>query len=470
MNRVNMEERQMMRRVRKGAAAFLLAGIMVLVTAAGVYAATEPIKSVSIRVSAKLEAGSSLPEIEIGSGSPDDGGVRVSGDNSRYNVSAAEWLDKGKKELKAADEPQMKVTLEPVDVGDYYFLASYRSSNVKVSGGKFVSARRDGDRLVVTLRLNGVKGEYDPPLDAFWNENNLGEARWEKPANTSGYYEVQLFRNNKSVYRVPKTTAVKYNFYPYMTEKGDYIFKVRTVPETELQVKYGKKSSWIESGELEITDRYVSDGKGQQKKDSTAVRGSTEAVGWIKEDGGWRYRYPDGSLCRGRWEYIEGQWYYFNVDGLMLTGWQNLAGQYYYLHPNGQMAVGWGKIDGEWYYFRPEAEEGNPEGTMVSGGFKVIGPYYYYFNADGSMYTGWLSLNNKWYYLNPLDNSMQGVMFTGWIKSGSNTYFTDSNGELVTGWWEIDGNWYYFYPDTGEMARSTEVNGFYVNEDGIWIP
>ena len=44
------------------------------------------------------------------------------------------------------------------------------------------------------------------------------------------------------------------------------------------------------------------------------------------------------------------------------------------------------------------------------------------------------------------------------------------NGELVTGWWEIDGNWYYFYPDTGEMARSTEVNGFYVNEDGIWIP
>lgn len=237
-----MEERQMMRRVRKGAAAFLLAGIMVLVTAAGVYAATEPIKSVSIRVSAKLEAGSSLPEIEIGSGSPDDGGVRVSGDNSRYSVSAAEWLDKGKKELKAADEPQMKVTLEPVDVGDYYFLASYRSSNVKVSGGKFVSARRDGDRLVVTLRLNGVKGEYDPPLDAFWNENNLGEARWEKPANTSGYYEVQLFRNNKSIYRVPKTTAVKYNFYPYMTEKGDYIFKVRTVPETELQVKYGKKA------------------------------------------------------------------------------------------------------------------------------------------------------------------------------------------------------------------------------------
>ena len=44
----------------------------------------------------------------------------------------------------------MKVTLEPEDVGEDYFLASYKSSEVKISGGTFVSARRDGDNLVVT--------------------------------------------------------------------------------------------------------------------------------------------------------------------------------------------------------------------------------------------------------------------------------------------------------------------------------
>lgn len=464
-----MEERQMIKNILKGAAAFLLAGIMVIGNAAAACAATEAINSVSVKVNAKLEAGSSLPEIEIGSGTPDDGGVRVDAGNSRYYISAAEWLDKGKKELKAADEPQMRVTLEPFDVGKDYFLASYRDSNVKISGGKFVSARRSGNSLIVTVRLNGVKGEYESPADAFWNENNLGEARWEKPSNTSGYYEVQLFRNNKSVYRVPETSAIKYNFYPYMTEKGDYTFKVRTVPKTDLQVKYGKKSGWIESGELQITDRYVSDGKGQQKQNSTTAKGATEPVGWVKENGGWYYRYPNGSLCRGQWEYIEGQWYYFNVDGLMLTGWQTVNDQYYYLYPNGQMAVGWSEIDGKWYYFRTSEEGGIPAGTMISNGFRVIGPYYYYFNADGSMYTGWLSLNNKWYYMNPLDNSLQGAMFTGWIKSDTRTYFTDANGELVTGWWEIDGNWYYFYPDTGEMAVNTLVNGFYVNEDGVWI-
>ena len=47
----------------------------------------------------------------------------------------------------------MKVTLEPEDVGENYFLAAYKESSVKISGGTFVSARRDGDSLAVTCLL-----------------------------------------------------------------------------------------------------------------------------------------------------------------------------------------------------------------------------------------------------------------------------------------------------------------------------
>lgn len=143
-------------------------------------AATKPIKSVSVRVNSKLEAGSTLPGIDVGTGTPEKGKVMVSGGNSKYHVSRAEWVDKAGEELKSADEPRMKVTLEPEDVGEDYFLASYKSSEVKISGGTFVSARRDGDNLVVTLRVNGVKGEYDPPGDAFWNEKT-----WARPDGTS---------------------------------------------------------------------------------------------------------------------------------------------------------------------------------------------------------------------------------------------------------------------------------------------
>ena len=99
-------------------------------------------------------------------------------------------------------------------------------------------------------------------------KKSLGQAKWEKPDNTSGYYEVQLYRGKSKVYSVSQTSAVQYNFYPYMTKTGEYTFKVRTVPGTDSQKKYGGKSEWIESGELSITDRYVSDGKGQQTKKS----------------------------------------------------------------------------------------------------------------------------------------------------------------------------------------------------------
>ena len=63
----------------KGAAAVILACCLAqggLITA---MAATKPIKSVSVRVNSKLEAGSTLPGIDIGTGTPEKGKVMVSG-------------------------------------------------------------------------------------------------------------------------------------------------------------------------------------------------------------------------------------------------------------------------------------------------------------------------------------------------------------------------------------------------------
>ena len=168
----------MIYRIKKSAALLLAVLCLLAAVPLEALAATKPINSVSVKVSSKMEPGSHLPDIQIGSGSAADGGVTV-GASGRYTVTAAEWVDKNSKEITAGDEPRMKVTLTPSDVSEYYFLASYKSSNVKISGGSFVSARRDGDSLVVTLRVKAIKGDYDPPKDAYWNEKNLGEARWE---------------------------------------------------------------------------------------------------------------------------------------------------------------------------------------------------------------------------------------------------------------------------------------------------
>ncbi len=432
------------------------------------WAATKPINSVSIKISSKLKVGYSLPKIEIGSGSPADGGILVAEKGSHFTVSEAAWSDSGSGNVKAADEPRMRIVLEPDDVSEYYFLASYKASNVKVSGGTFVSAKREGDKLAVIVRLNPIKGEYDTPRDAYWNEKNMGEAKWEKPENGSGYYEVQLLRNEKNVFKVSKTSASNYNFYPYMTQTGRYTFKIRTIPGTDFQKSYGKSSDWLESGELQITERYVSDGKGQQSSDPKAVKGTEEAVGWIKEGNTWKYRFPDGNFRTGGWEAIDGLWYYFDGSGTMVPGWLKLGGEWFYLHGSGQMALGWVRDNGKWYYFRPEGENGRSQGSMVTSGWRVIGGYYYYFNDDGSAYTGWLKKDGKWYYMNTLDNSLQGAMFTGWIRRDERTYFADTNGEMVEGWYQIDDHWYYFYPGSGEMAYNTDVDGFHLDSDGVW--
>lgn len=457
----------MTRRI-KSWAALLLALLLLAGGSLEVFAATKPINNVSIKVTSDLEAGTRLPDIEVGSDSASNGGVAVNKSGSYYTLVSAEWIDKSSSKVMTADQPQMRVRLEPENVSEHYFLASYKKTNIRVSGGEFVSARRDGDALEVTLRINPVKGRFDMPKDAFWNEQNLGEARWEQPENDSGYYDVQLYRDGKSVQRLSAVTARNYNFYPYMTEPGDYSFRVRTVSGTSEQKRYGKDSDWLESGELQISDRFVSDGKGQLSQDPSAVKGTEKQVGWFQEGSVWKYRLPDGNLCQNDWLMLNGLWYLFDGQGNMLTGWQQKDGYTYLLHNDGQMALGWCRLGDTWYYFRPEAENRYPAGTMVSGGWRVIGPYYYYFNADGSLYTGWLTLDNKRYYLNTLDNSLQGAMFTGWILRDEKTYFADANGEIAQGWYQIDGLWHYFYPGTGEMARSTFIDGLLIGEDGVW--
>ena len=432
-----------------------------------VLAATKPINTVNIKVNSKLEPGGKLSKIQIG-GSPESGAVSVSTSGNKYHVSEAEWVDKSGEELTAAEEPKMRVTLAPEDVSEDYFPASYKSSSVKISGGSFVSARRDGDDLVVTLRVKGIKGDFDQPKDAFWNEKNLGEARWEEPENNSGYYELQLYRDKKQVHRVEQISSLQYNFYPYMTKEGEYTFKVRSIPVTEEQRKYGGKSEWTESGELSITDRYVSDGKGAQSRDPSIKAGTKEQTGWVKDKNSWIYRLPDGRLCREEWYEVSGQWYYFDPSAHMQTGWKQDNGSWYFLLDSGAMAVGWNKIGDSWYYFYAAAENGHEKGAMAGPGWIVVGAYYYYLNDNGSMYTGWLNQNGKWYYLNTVENSLEGAMFTGWINRDGNTYFADSNGVMAEGWMEIDGSWYYFMPGSGVMARDMWINTFYVDHDGIW--
>lgn len=402
--------------IKKGTGLLLTTVMLAALGAQPAFAATS-IKTVTVRLNLDLEAGNGLPELVRGYTDSDTASVMIP-DNNKYDIVDVEW-SKDVEEMKMGDTYKIKITLEPED--DYEFKSSYASSKVTVKGGSYVSARRNSeDQLVVTVKTKEVEGTFEEPDDPRWLSENsdndkFGYAKWDSV--TDAAYDIILYRNDKSVYKVTGWKKTSIDLYPYMTKEGDYTFKVRAVPKDSDVSAYATKSDWNESDELYVDEDEVSDGTGQGQENGTTTTTTvqnTEQVGWILSNGKWFFRYPDGSYLRDSWGKIDEKWYLFNTSGEMLTGWQLVNNQYYYM------------------------------------------------NQSGAMLTGWLKDNNIWYYLNP-----DGSMKTGWLTENGLTYYMQASGAMATGWKEVGGNYYYFYPD-GHKAVNEVISGFYVDQNGVW--
>ena len=429
-----------MTRWKRGISCLLAAAMLTSAVPLAVQANEKVISSVTIRVkSSDLEIGDRLPDISIGTDDQETSGeVYIYETTEKYDIADAEWVTSENKDLTIGEEPKMKVWLTPGSDKDtdYYFKGTYGSSNVTVSGGSFISAKRDGSDLVVTLRIKPIKGTYGAPEEAYWQDSGLGKAKWRKSeAADSGTFEVVLYRGSSEVKRLKEYKGTSYNFYPYMTREGTYSFKVRTVPGTETEKKYGKNSDWTESDEMYIDERHVSDGKGQDVGGSApSLPGSSDGpvtadqVGWIEQGGTWYFRYPDGTYHTSGWLTIQDCWYRFDSSGRMLTGWQYL--------------------DGLWYYLKPYT--GGPKGALA---------------------VGWNYIDNKWYFLNTgmFSNLPGGAMVTGWLTLDGKQYYLDASGAMVEGWAKIGEDYYYFHPGSGEKAYSTTIGVFELDASGKWI-
>ncbi len=128
---------------------------------------------------------------------------------------------------------------------------------------------------------------------------------------------------------------------------------------------------------------------------------------WIADGANWKFKKDSGEFAVNAWGVINGSWYYFNAQGIMVTGWS--------------------LINGQWYYFNPA--EGSGQGIMVTGWHQD--PSYqawFYFNESGAMVTGWNQINGKWYYLNPISNGTKGAMASG---TYIDTYYVGADGAWI---------------------------------------
>lgn len=106
----------------------------------------------------------------------------------------------------------------------------------------------------------------------------------------------------------------------------------------------------------------------------------------------------------------------------------------------------------------------------VTNSFAVIRNDLYYFDEDGYMKTGWYfdEASDKWYYF-----GTDGASEEGWIIDDEVWYYLEE-GIYTVGWKEIlseDGNsyWFYFGEDGRMYADERTPDGYYVNEDGVYM-
>lgn len=126
-----------------------------------------------------------------------------------------------------------------------------------------------------------------------------------------------------------------------------------------------------------------------------------------------------------------------NVNAASGT-WKKDNSGWWYSYSNGSYARGWTMIKGCYYYF-------DNSGYMAHSEYRDG----YWLNSDGSWNSNYQ--NAHWCH----DN-------VGW-------WYTDSSGWYPRSQWlKIDG-YYYYFKANGYLVTDEEIDGYYVNKDGIYV-
>lgn len=141
-------------------------------------------------------------------------------------------------------------------------------------------------------------------------------------------------------------------------------------------------------------------------------------------------------------------------------------------HVNSVTGIITGSEDGysKWISEAPQAEGGSirwklqyADGTIAAGTIVT--------REDGTTYEqpAWEKINGNWYAFGADGYAKDGFIIDPALGG---TFYVDIMTGMKTGWQQIDGKWYYFNPASdgtqGKMAVSTTVDGYYVDEKGVW--
>lgn len=191
--------------------------------------------------------------------------------------------------------------------------------------------------------------------------------------------------------------------------------------------KIGEKTCFVSTGSKIDEFKNVAHRVAEVSLKAVA-KGNTNSSpnGWIvNSDGSWSYK-VNNVLIKGWTKDISGwngQWFYFDTNGIMKTSWFKVGETWYYSASNGVMKTGWVNQAGGWYFM---GSDGAMQTDWIFSDNK-----WYYLDLSGVMKSGWVFNRGAWYYLNP---AFGGAMSCNeWLLEGGNWYRLSSNGSAETG-------------------------------------
>ncbi len=188
----------------------------------------------------------------------------------------------------------------------------------------------------------------------------------------------------------------------------------------------------------------------------------------------------DGSEVMNDFIIHDGKEYYADNQGHLVTGYQLINGQHMYFNEDGsQIKDVIVNLNGKLMYFDKDTGAqvsnrfvlyngnvfyANNDGNLVTG-YQHIGDHYLYFNSDGTQVKGqFVKINNEDKYFNESD----GYQVTNnFVFNDGNIYYLDAEGLKVTGYQQIDGQEMYF-DNNGiqEKGKFVNINGKNLYLDG----
>ncbi|MCR5845549.1 MAG: leucine-rich repeat protein [bacterium] len=256
--------------------------------------------------------------------------------------------------------------------------------------------------------------------------------------------------------------------------------------------------SFDEPGNYIITAYGTEDCECAQIMSLTTVKVTAPKPGWNKIDGDWYYFDEDGDMVTSTWKKDSKGWCYLGEDGRMVTnGWAKDSKGWCWIGDSGYMVVAtkWIKVDGVWYHITNGYRDANKwmkdgtrwcylgaDGTMVKSTWKKDSKGWCYLDASGYMLTNafapdskgqcwlgsdgymvvatkWIKYDGDWYHITSgyMDKSK-------WMKDSKGWCWLQADGKMLTNGFAKDSKGMCYIASDGYMPVATK----WVKVDGVW--